>query len=104
MYEQREPRSAVSIDPNQAISAQGRTASFGSRPVFPIFLEGGHVERSVEVQISVCPFGSGLLRYGCRGDIDAWMRHNDPTGKSPKSLSIPHAKNKSLNPSGKSAL
>jgi hypothetical protein len=45
-----------------------------------------------------------LLRFTRKRNLEARVRQNNPTGKSPKTLSSPLEKNIPLNPSGKSVL
>jgi hypothetical protein len=45
-----------------------------------------------------------LLRFTCKEEMKPRPRQNNPTGKSPKTLSSPFEKNIPLNPSGKSVL
>jgi hypothetical protein len=45
-----------------------------------------------------------LLRLARKRNLEIRVRQNNPTGKSPKTLSSPRAKNIPLNPSGKSSL
>jgi hypothetical protein len=45
-----------------------------------------------------------LLRLARKLNPEARVRQNNPTGKSPKTLSSPFCKNIPLNPSGKSVL
>jgi hypothetical protein len=46
----------------------------------------------------------GLLRCARNDEMRCRVRHNNPTGKSPKSLSILSSKNIPLAPSGKSVI
>ena len=46
----------------------------------------------------------GLLRFARNDELHCRVRQINPTGKSPKSLSIPSRKNIPLAPSGKSVI
>jgi hypothetical protein len=103
---QREPDRTVFVDPDQRTSAEGqKTVTYGSSFLFPFSppkpdMPG--IRLNLRDWHPVLRYR--LLRFGRNDGFDTWLRQNDPTGKSLKSLSSPCARNIPLSSSGKSVI